>query len=465
MNSNSLDLNINKFFLLPLLFSALIIPFLLGFGLYEFAAFIVLMPVFVYILIIFGDNFRFLFVFSSFLGYYIWVNARIQPVNIISYILVIYFLLNYSSKEFNKLTLPLPVKIISSLLITSVFVSAINTPFISKWSIYYSFMFFIYIFTGYVIFKSVTNLKIVNNYLSYFYKSLSFLALFIIIQIFISGKIRSFGLSGPTISDMIAMGLLIILFKTYISGKYNKLNLFHITILLIVLITTLSRFAWFGFISSAIFGFFLIIIIEKKKVFNKKFLYFISSIALIAIVIYVTGLYNLILQRILDVDLNVLDTTKEEGAVSTSLDSRVLVWITALNAFVANKFSGVGYFMFHKVSENYNIFPEILYVDYVMGLDPHSTFLGFLTETGVFGLTCILSYFLVTFILSFKAIKYSISEESKTNSIILCILIFFMFSTSFYSGAFTFGYNGYVLHFVIGLTIANYLLNKKIKLN
>lgn len=454
------ELKINKFFFITLAILSLMIPLMLGFEKYKFAASIFLFPVLIYFAFIFEKHYRLLFILSIFIGYYIEINSRIQIVNLISYGLIIYFIFNFSTNSFNKFKLPKFIKYISIFLIIAVFTSAVNSPFISVWSIYYSVMFFIYIFTGYVIFRSVIDADSIVKYTNYFYKSVSFYSIFVILQIIITGHIRSFGLSGPTFSDIIAMALIIVIFQSYISGNFDKFSLYHIIILFIVLITTLSRFSWIGFASTFIFGLILVSITQTKILFSKRSIYVLGSIILLVIIIFAIGLHNVILNRLLDVNLSVLDNSKEEGMVSNSLDTRVLIWMTALNAFLNNMYTGVGYFMFHKVSYSYNLFPEQFYIDYVMGLDPHSTFLGILTETGIFGFITFFIYLLTAFVLSLKSIKYSINSQSKNSSLILSILLFFIISTSFYSGAFTFGYNAYVLHLVVGITLANYTLNK-----
>lgn len=440
---------------------SLFIPFILGIGHVKIFGLLISLPILVYVALEFENKYRFFFVFSLFFGFYLHADSRIQLVNIVSYALIIYFYFNYNSDRFNKLKLPVFIRLIAFWLVLAVLISSIKTPFVSFWSIYYFLMFFIYILTGYVVFRSVLNLEILIKYLDYFYKSVTFFGIFILLQIVFTGVLRSNGLSGPTIPDMISMALLIVLFKSYISSTFNKSDILASVILFVILITTLSRFAWLGFLSSFVFGLLLVSFTSKKILFSKRTFYIIACIGLLVIITFVTGLHTVIISRFLDVDFTLLESTKDEAALSNSLDTRILIWTTALNAFMENSFSGVGYFMFHKVSFNYNILPEHLFTEFVMGLDPHSTFLGFLTETGLFGFAAFFSYLMSAFILCLRTIKLSNSENSKSISIILCILMFFLISTSFYSGAFTFGYNAYALHFIVALVIANYAIVKK----
>ncbi len=456
----------NKAYFYLFLLISLSMPVLIGFEKTGIAVLLTLIPAAIYVGFIFDKLYKLILIFSIFLGFYLWMEARIQVVNLVSYALLFFFFLNIKTEQFKQFKLPLYIKIISFWLITAVFISGFTSPFLSAWSIYYTFMFLGYFFTGYIVYRTVINVEIVNQYLNYFYRSVTFYGLLIIASILITGNIRSFGISGPTISDMIVMALLIVFFKTYISGKYSKVNVFNIFVLFIVLITTLSRFSWIGFLMSFIYGMILVTFLNSKTIFSKKTIYISVISFLILVILLASGLYNLILNRLLDVNFSVLDTTREEGAVSNSLDTRMVIWITAFNAFLHNKFSGVGYFMFHKVSYNYNILPENLYINFAMGLDPHSTFLGFLTETGLLGFCAIFTLLLVTLILSIKAIRISPNDNYRLVSIILSILVFFIFTTSIYSGAFKFGYNAYALYCTVGLVIGNYVqIRNKIKIN
>lgn len=459
---------LEKLLMLFILVLTLLIPLFLYAEAFKVVTLVFSIPIFFYILFTFESNFRFYFISSIFFGTYINVSTRFQIVNVISYVLIFFFIFNSKSQEFNKYKLPVNFKYISCLLIATVFLSAINTPFVSFWSLYYGYMFFTYIFTGYIIFKSIVNDDTVNYYLDYFYKCVALFSLLIILEIFVSGNIRSFGLSGPTIPDILVMSLLIMVFKCYILGKnVTKLDIFATGLIFIALITTLSRFAWIGFISSFLYGIILVSFkhFERREFLTKKLFYFFIAIGAVVILIFATGFHNIIIGRFLDVDFTVLDTTRDQGAVSNSLDSRALIWLTAFNTFIHNKLTGVGYFMFYKVSENYNVLPEGLYFDIVYGLDAHSTFLNFLAETGILGFCMFFLYLFTAFYYSFKSIKLSITKKYRNTSLILNILVFFVFTTSIYSGAFTFGYNGFVLHFFIGLVIGNYIIVKnKVKI-
>ncbi|HEY3251477.1 MAG TPA: hypothetical protein VGK25_10210, partial [Ignavibacteria bacterium] len=103
------------------LFLCLPIPFLLYAESYKILALFIAIPLLLYVFFTLEYNFRFYLIFLIFFGTYIHVMARIQPINLISYILIIFFILNHDSIEFNKHKLPGPFKIVFFSLIGAVF--------------------------------------------------------------------------------------------------------------------------------------------------------------------------------------------------------------------------------------------------------------------------------------------------------------------------------------------------------
>lgn len=83
----------------------------------------------------------------------------------------------------------------------------------------------------------------------------------------------------------------------------------------------------------------------------------------------------------------------EDMAIENALDvsrntllTRVLIWDTAINAFRAHPFFGIGAFSFPRVSKKYATINEVLHELYVRNLSPHHGYLMVLCETGIVGL-------------------------------------------------------------------------------
>jgi len=441
------------------IFISLLIPLTLYIGMKK-VIFVLFAPLL--LIVILQDltrYFKIILLVSMFVGFYLYLPARIQVINLFSYVLICYYLINLYRKEFDgRHSLPFMVKLSSTLLIFAVLLSAVNSPYTSMQSLYYAIMFLIYIFTGYVIYKSIITLNDISEYLKYYTYVVAFYGVIIIVSIFASGYLRARGVTGTSFSDIIVCALLTVIFKDFVFEKYKYIHLFLVSLLTIILVTDQSRFAWVGFVISLAYGLLIVVIHYKSSSIRRKLFYFLLLILFGIVLVFVTGLYKIILVRWSNVSFSILQQSEQKEMIGNSLDTRGLIWLTALSTFLNNKLTGVGYFMFQKVSAHYNILPDFLYNQYVMGLDAHSTLMNMLCETGIIGFLCMSLLYITIFALSYRSIKLSRTVPDLSRSIVLNILIFYIESTSVYSGAFTFGYNAYFLYFIFALTIANYVI-------
>ncbi len=440
-------------------FTALIIiPFFVYLEKYSFLSLILLFPL-IYLWFDFNKLFLFFYIFSFFIGRYYNYELRLEAVTFISYFLIIFFIVNRKSVFFNNYALPYSLKISAGFLIVAVILSATISPFSSARSIFFSYLFFTFMVSSYIIFRLVSTNNKPDIFIKYYLYGAVISSAIIILQIITTGNLRSTGLSDLGIIDMLICGFLMVLFRYIILEKPNFKFIVSFILLFIVCITTQSRFAWLGFSFSFIYGLFICLRFERGFLKNK-----LTIIILILLgsflLIYLTGLYSIIAGRLFEIKFSVLKS--EEGGLefSNSLDTRAMIWIVAIKTFLANPITGVGYMMFNYVSEEYNVLPEMLYLFYVKDLDPHSTFLSFLCETGAFGFFSFLFYCLIIYRYSMKAIKVSINKFEKYNSIVINIIVTFIIFHSIYAGSFNFGHNAFFMHFIFGLSIGNYFYQK-----
>lgn len=408
-------------------------------------------------------NYVLIFVCCLFSDFYIFWPLRLQLVSLSAYFLIFYYITNSKTEFFNNYKLPKPVKFSGGLLLLAVSISLILSKFISFQALILTLVFFGFIGTSYIIFKSPFTPYDVFKFLKYFAIGVAISSVTILLQIILTGNLRSVGLTGFPIMDFLVIALLVIVFYYFILGKSNKLVIASTFVSFCAMITTQSRFAWFGFLISFFYGLFVCIRKESfvLEFLKKKAIWFFVGIIFLGIVLVVLGLDRVFISRFSDLSPELFKGTSEGDLVSNSIESRILIWITAYYTFLDNSITGVGYQMFSQVSGNYNIFPEFIFQAFILNLDAHTTFLNFLVETGVVGFLCFVSYITTIFIYSYKAINLSIDKFERKISIILNILVFFIFFHSIYSGAFTFGTNAYIMHFIFGLTIFNYVFLKK----
>ncbi len=383
-------------------------------------------------------------------------------INLTAYIVILVFLFRLNTDSLNVLKLPKSFKFASIFFIFSVFLSSVNTTHRSFQSLYFFFLFLVYIFTGYLVFRSVKDNLTVEKFFNFYFICMLITCMIIIFQIIITSKIRSVGLMDYSIMDFSAITLTILILKYFIMGKVNLKVISISLITLTVLITTQSRFAWLGFTLSLIYG---IIIVYKydligKKLLRKRTFMVALLIVIITVAAISSGVSDFISKRFSDVTFEFFDSSESGPLIQNSLETRALIWLTALQAFQSSPVTGIGYQMFSFVSENYNILPSILYENFVEGLDPHNTMLAFLTETGILGLCAFLTFIISIFVYSFKSIKISTDRSTRINSIILNVIIFFILINSVFSGQYTMRLQAFFMFIFLGLSAGNYAFLK-----
>lgn len=403
--------------------------------------------------------------FSLFLNPYINWDYRIQILNILTFILFFYFIFNYKSSIYNNYNIPKEVKLSAVLLIISLTLSAILTQHSKIKSIYFISIFYTLILSAYLFFKSIKNSSEVRNYLILFIYFLGFAAVTILVQIIATSYMRSTGIAGFPIMDISATVFLIILIRFVILEKPNILIISIGIINLIVLITLQSRFAWLGFALSFVYTLLIIFISQKEKrdKLKSKINIFITILVLLFGILFATGLNKVIVSRFSDVSVELFQGNTEKENVefaSNSLETRLMIWLTAYKTFESNPLFGVGYQMFPLVSENYNVLPSLLYEQYVENLDAHSTTMNILCEGGILGLFTYYLFIITIFVISYKAIKLSKSEIDIANSIILNGVVFFIIINGIYSGAYTIAQNAFQAYIFFGIVVGNYVIVK-----
>ena len=459
------DLKIShKFLYFSIIFSLIILSAYLFF--IDQTKFVII-PLIPFVGLLFFFTFRryflYYFIFSLGVVRYLQFDYRIQIITIISIMILILFATYKDTETFNNLKYPYSIKLLSVLIVIQVLISSIISKYVSFQSVVYGCVFTIFVLISYVIFRSVKNIKHINKLIDLFILLVVVSTLLTFADIFVTGYTRSSGLIGYAIMDFCVLVLLFLIFRNYLFGKANVLT--HISALLVFLLTILhqSRFAWLGFVLSLVYG--IIVAVKYSpsvKVYLKKRVlsYFLLGVVFIGLV-FIFGFHELILLRVSQISLDFFQGTPEEGQyLSNSLESRLLIWLTAYNVFIAHPFWGVGFYMFPLVSEQYNFLPQIMYELYVENMDAHTTYFNFLVDTGIIGFTLFLSYFIAMFRLSFKALKISLTDEEKSISIVLNVYCFFVIVHSIYSGAFTFGLNAFHMWFMFALNLSNYIILK-----
>lgn len=437
-----------------------VISFLLG--AFTVTALLVMIPALFFGILKFQDYYIEYFIASLFVARFLYWPLRIQSSLIMTVLLVIFLISSRNFGIFNNLALPVRMKVVTALMIVSVLVSATLSQFASGLSVYFAVLFIMFVSLSYVIFRSVKGIEDIDRYLLFFAIFCGVSGLSTIAQIFVTGNLRSLGISSFPIMDFTAMALVTLVFRNFLLSKPRLPIVLLSLVIFVVLITTQSRFAWLGFLLTFIYGLIICSIYspEAKSIIRKRLpIFAIVSVVGVAVV-FIFGLHSVLLNR-LNVDNFKLFQFSSGQLTSNSLETRLFIWVTAYNTLIHNPLIGVGYLMFSEVSEFYNILPEFVFNMYVYGLDAHTTYLNFLVETGVIGLTIFITYVVSIFILTLRAIRESVNMINLRVSIVLNLLVFFIMVHSIYSGAFTMGQNALHMHFIFGLAVANSVMTRK----
>lgn len=458
--------SINNLFVALIFLFCLCIPLFVYLEKYRGILFLFVIPVFFIFLPRFKKSIIFFFVLFLFTNFHFDPVYKIQFITFVCYFAFLIYLTNPTSEIFNSLNIPRTVLIAGLILLISIFTSAMVSQFVSVLSIYHAYLFFTFLSASFIVFKLTKSVDDEIRYLNYFKIGVFVSCCIIILQILVTGNLRSVGLAGFPIMDFIIVALIFIVFYNYLLTKAIKFDYLVFSIIFIVFITTQSRFAWFGFLLSFIYGLLILFKFSRGSLdkLKKSFFSLVLLFSVSILLVFISGLDKVIFSRVLNINFDFFSSFEEGAVVTNSLESRILIWLTAYETFIHNPIFGVGYLMFGEISESYNILPQILFDNYVATLDAHTTFLNFLVETGVVGLMCFLAYVISIFVFSFKALKLAKTKAQLDVSIIMNILVFFVIVHSIYSGAFTYGTNAYLMHYIFGLTIANFCILKNANL-
>ncbi|MCX7832905.1 MAG: O-antigen ligase family protein [Ignavibacteria bacterium] len=410
-----------------------------------------------------------IFIISLFFTKVIYWPLRLYPTLIFALLLIFFYLTHKDENIFNHLKVPTFVKTSSAFLITTVFIAGILTPYFSFFTVYYSFIFLMFFLTAYIVFKSITDFEKIKNLFNAFILGTFIAGITKIIAMIDTGFLRALGSAEYYYMEFTPIALIMILFLYYVSGDLNPKIVFISIFLFITMIADQSRFAWLGLIISLVYGIIISFILSPEiKIYLKKKFPVIVIVVIISIgLVFALGLHKIITTRVSEVHFEFFQSVDlpQDQVISNSLESRMLIWITAYNTFLQHPITGVGYFMFLEVSENYNIFPDFIYDLYIAKCDAHTTYFNFLVDTGILGLSAFLIFGITIYILSFKSIKIS-PKENKTVSVLLNVLMFHMLFNSLYAGSYNLVPSAFLFYSISASVVANYLLLKeKLKIN
>ncbi len=219
----------------------------------------------------------------------------------------------------------------------------------------------------------------------------------------ISGS-REFGFTGIVFVDLVGIAVTLCLVHFLFKKENRALFLSLFLFLSLALIYTQTRNSWISTMLTGVCVMLLYIVFAPKIGRQRKAAIYYAGISLLTVVLLVFALNSIAPQafnRLEEKKLVEPSSINSLAFQANSFTSRLFIWQTALNGFLAHPYFGIGNFCFQYNSETYNTLPSLLYVLFVRGLRPHLVIVELLCETGIVGT---LGYFIFLFLSWKKAI-------------------------------------------------------------
>ena len=285
----------------------------------------------------------------------------------------------------------------------------------------------------------------------------------VIIQALLTSR-RAFGFAGIMFVDYVGTGIIIAAILFITSQGMAKFRYGTLTgVFSIALVLTQTRGVWLV----TVLTLFLLIVflIWKGQYFGisrKPLIAFALSLGIffVAVVVGSGRLNPDVAKRTQEVVGDAHPAVSEEGYASSSLVTRVLVWSTAYNAFIAHPIVGIGLYTFPVSSHLYNTLPPILFNRYVKGLTPHVGYLAVLTETGIVGLLGFIFFIRAGLRRVFRPLSFFQGGSDVQYSLILAWVFVYITISLFTTDAWLWGQGIVLMGIIIGFVCANEKLVK-----
>ena len=303
----------------------------------------------------------------------------------------------------------------------------------------------LYIFTKILFYFTINK---IYRLLHYFLYVATVVSIFSICQLYVLGTGRAFGITGAPLADLIVSALIIVLSFLYLSKtiqewvKYSTITF----ILFMQIILMQTRGAWLSLILSLIL---LIIILNKRSIQ----LVFKNTIWLSILFIIAINTSSILFNESFIGITHKIEQI-ENFNVGT-LQTRLILWEAAINAFILNPINGIGIGQFPHTSTLYSSLGNTkFFIENIKGLSAHNTLLSYLSETGFIGIFCLIIFYIACLRMGIKIYNDVSSPLELKISIPLLINIFFVIVSSFYAGSWFWSINGVHFMFFLGITVS-----------
>jgi O-antigen ligase len=247
---------------------------------------------------------------------------------------------------------------------------------------------------------------------------------------------RETGFAGVMFVDYAGISVSILGAMVFFAKGWKRIVLLALALLITMgLILTQTRNAWLATVITLGVGVGYLIRHPGMGSISRRRLIFTAvagCIAIAAVALFTVELNPSVGTRAAGiVEANMVETSTEL-IIRNSLLTRVLIWTTALNAFLTHPLIGVGVFGFADVSFQYITVAKFLYFVYVKGNSPHIAYLAVLTETGIIGMAGFLYVLISMLRTSLRTIREIVDVSGRRYALVaLVALVYCMVSMAF----------------------------------
>jgi putative inorganic carbon (hco3(-)) transporter len=365
-------------------------------------------------------------------------------------------------RDFKMHDLKLPITTPLVIYILVMIISLINSVEL-MFSLLLMYNMLAFIFIVYTSSVSIMDKKEIISYIILFLILNLLNSFHVIAQGLVSSR-REFGFAGIMFVDYVGIAITMNFILILINRRkdFRIILIISFLILIIALLITETRNAWISTFLSLFLSLIFLIIKSKTLEFSKSFVVvgiIISTIFLSSVFIFVSSVKPDVSERAQETT-NVEEGINKEGQVQNSLLSRLLIWHTAYNAFLANPVIGIGAYSFPVSSQHYYTIPKFLFDDYVKGLTPHLTYIAVITETGIVGLITFIIFLISSLKFAYDGFRYSKTIDEKRFSFLVFWPLVYITISTFMTDAWLWGQGIVLWGIFLGINLWN---RKRIK--
>ena len=273
------------------------------------------------------------------------------------------------------------------------------------------------------------------------------------------GENRPLGVAGIMYVDYAALGICVAVAMSAVSQeKPRKLLMLLAGVIAAALILSQTRGIWIAAsITLAILVVYLLVYPEMAGLSRRRI---IAAATLAALVVAVLGTIAFALnprieQRAMELTDSRSNDVDQSGPKINSLITRVFIWDTARNAFLAHPYVGIGVYAFPYSSRHYSTLPKLWYTLFVEGNSPHQTHVAVLSETGVVGMAGYIVFLIAALRSAFQTIRRSTGIQGKKYGLVAAIGLTYCFVSMGFTDAWLWGQGIILLGLVMGMMLAN----------